>query len=269
VRDESNEGWALVLGVSAGTGAAGAEALAADPGLNIFGVHRGRHDPTAGGVREAVEAAGRTAHFIHHDAAKPERIADGVTQIRETIPPGRLRVIIHAMASSSVGVFTGKDALEPWKYAKSFAVMAHSYAWWAQALLETDLCAPAVRLVGFTNPLTTTPLHPCGLIAATKGALEIYVRYLALETKGRMRTSLVNFSAADTRASNIAVPNFNRAREVFASATPAGRLVDVAEVGRLVSFIASDAGAWFNGAVIDFTGGEPWSYRSAAVHEDE
>src|SRR4051812_29358285 len=39
--------WALILGVSSGTGAAIAEAVARKPGLNVFGVHRGRYMDTA------------------------------------------------------------------------------------------------------------------------------------------------------------------------------------------------------------------------------
>ena len=258
-------GWALVLGASRGTGGACARALAADPGLNIFGVHRGTHAADAAAVVAEIRAQGREAHFETLDAARPEQIGGATARLGELVAAGELRVVVHAIANASVGVFTGPETYADWQYEKTFAAMAHSYVWWAKALLDTPLLAHGARLVGFTNPLTTTPLHRCGLIAAAKGALEVYVRYLALETKGRLKTSLVNFAAADTRAANVAVGDFDQRRAAFERATPEGRLVTVDEVGRLVSFIAGDGGAWFNGATIDFTGGEPWGYRVLAT----
>ncbi len=258
-------GWALVLGASRGTGAACARALAEDPGLNLVGVHRGKHEADAAAVVEAVREHGREARFETLDASRPEQIRTTVAKLAETLPAGELRVVVHAIANASVGHFTGEDAYADWQYEKTFAAMAHSYVWWAQALLDTPLLADGARLVGFTNPLTTTPLHRCGLIAAAKGALEVYARYLAVETMGRVKANLVNFAAADTRAANVAVGDFDHARHAFEQATPAGRLVTVEEVGKLVSFLAGDGGAWFNGATIDFTGGEPWGYRVLAT----
>ncbi|MEO1266812.1 MAG: hypothetical protein AAFX99_01875 [Myxococcota bacterium] len=52
--------WAVILGASSGTGAGIAQALAVDPGLNIFGVHRGRYAEQAAEVEQAVRATGRT-----------------------------------------------------------------------------------------------------------------------------------------------------------------------------------------------------------------
>ena len=43
--------WAVILGASSGSGAAIARAVAQDPGLNIFGVHRGNYPDMA----EALE----------------------------------------------------------------------------------------------------------------------------------------------------------------------------------------------------------------------
>ncbi len=36
---------------------------------------------------------------------------------------------------------------------------------------------------------------------------------------------------------------------------PAGRMCTAEEVARIVSMLAGDAGEWFNGATIDYTGG--------------
>src|ERR1044071_8796934 len=53
--------WGVILGVSAGTGAAIARAVARDPGLDIYGVHRGKHPAGAAAVEADAAAAGARA----------------------------------------------------------------------------------------------------------------------------------------------------------------------------------------------------------------
>ena len=54
----SKQEWAVILGASSGTGAAIARAVADDPGLNVFGAHRGRYADGAQEVSDAIAAAG-------------------------------------------------------------------------------------------------------------------------------------------------------------------------------------------------------------------
>ena len=60
----SDPHWAVILGCSSGTGAAIARQLAVDPGLNLFGVHRGKHPDGAIAVERAAEAAGRRVCLV-------------------------------------------------------------------------------------------------------------------------------------------------------------------------------------------------------------
>ena len=59
--------WCVVLGTSIGTGAAVARALARDPGLDVFGVHRGNHGSEAGLLGcevESIALLGRTRMML-------------------------------------------------------------------------------------------------------------------------------------------------------------------------------------------------------------
>src|ERR1700758_5205922 len=58
-RDDPRQRWALILGASAGTGAAIARAVARDPGLNVFGIPRGHYVDEAHVLEEEVRAVGR------------------------------------------------------------------------------------------------------------------------------------------------------------------------------------------------------------------
>lgn len=257
--DESQGQWALVLGASAGTGAAVARALAIDPGLDLFCVHRGRYPAFAAELERNVMAAGRRMTTYIADASTAESARLGVAALLEQVGPRKVRVFAHAIANASVGMLaSGGKILEPHQLEKSFNSMAHSFVHWVRELVARDALAPSARLIGFSNPVVGSLVPGLAAIAAGKAALEIYVRQLAIEL-GPLghRVNLVNFGLVDTYASRVGFPpeRWEHVKERASLATPARRLCTVEEVGRFVSVLAGDAGAWFNGATIDFTGG--------------
>jgi NAD(P)-dependent dehydrogenase (short-subunit alcohol dehydrogenase family) len=137
--------------------------------------------------------------------------------------------------------------------------MAHSFVYWAAELVRLDLLAPGARLIGLTNPMTEAVVRNAALVSASKAALECYVRHLAVEL-GPLghRVNLVKFGLVVTEAVRRTFPGeaVDRLDAVVRSMTPARRLCTIEEVAELVGFLAGPHGRWFNGAVIDFTGGE-------------
>jgi len=182
-----------------------------------------------------------------------------------------VHVLVHSIANASVGQLTTGDGsrLHARQLGKTFESMAHSFVYWAQELLDHDVLAPGARLLGLTNPLTAMPLEGCVAISAAKAALEVYARYLALELgPAGYRVNVLNFGMADTTALRTVLER-DRAKDlgqVTRRSTPAQRLVSLDEVARFVSVLAGDAGAWFNGANIDFTGGEALGHYTSLLH---
>lgn len=253
--------WALVLGASSGTGAAAAYALAKAPGLDVFGVHRGNHPESAAKVQEEVETAGGRCHWRVADAATHEGVVAGAEEIAAVAGPRSVAVVVHALACGSFGHLAHghRDTLRPRQFHRTFDAMAHSFVWWAQELAARDLLAPGARLIGLTNPIVHDAADGFGLISASKAALAIYVRHLSLELAPLgHRTMLVEFGLVDTPAIRLAFPGgeWERVSGEIAGATPSGRLCTVEEVGDLLSALAGRLGDWFNGATIDFTGGQ-------------
>jgi len=252
--------WALVLGASAGTGAAIARALAADPGLHVFGIHRGNHPEEAAALEADVRAAGRDVALHVADAGTPDGVAGCAAVVRERLGPGRVAVMVHALSGASLGHFLpGRVApLHPKQFEKTFNYLAHSFAYWAQTLHGGGLLAPGALLLGLTNALHDEMLHNTGLVAAAKAALQVYVRHLAVEL-GRLghRVNLLQFGTVVTPAVRTVMGPGALARleAVHAQMLPAGRMCRVEEVARMVSILARDESAWFNGATIDYTGG--------------
>lgn len=252
--------WAVVLGVSSGTGAAIAAAVADDPGLNVFGVHRGHYPDGARALEAKVRATGREVVLHVADAGDAEGARACAAVLREVAGQRSVALFAHSIAGASLGHFlpTRGDAFTARQVEKTFNYLAHSFAYWARALYDLDLLAPGARLLGLTNVLHESLLHNTGLVAAAKAALEMYVRHLAMEL-GPLghRVNLLKFPSVATPA--LAAVLGPEAMGHLAAAhremIPAGRMCTLEEVARFVSVLTRDDTAWFNGATIDFTGG--------------
>ena len=252
--------WAVILGVSSGAGAAIARAVARDPGFNLFGVHRGHHAEAAAALADELAATGRRVVLHVADAGHADGARQCAEVLRETAGPRSAALFVHSIAGASLGHFlsTRNDAFHPRQFEKTFNYLAHSFAYWAQTLHESDLLAPNSRLLGLTNVLHDSLLHNCGLIAAAKAALQMYVRHLALEL-GPLghRVNLLKFGTVITPALRrvLGPEAMKHVEEAHRDMTPAERMCTLEEVGRFVSLLTRDEAAWLNGATIDFTGG--------------
>ncbi len=263
--------WAVILGASMGTGAAVARAVSDRPGLDVFGMHRGRHPEGAASVVRDVEARGRRCVMHEGEAGTFEAAQQGARALLAAAGPRSVKLFVHSLANASLGRLASNDREQfvPAQFAKTFDSMAHSFVYWVQELVALDLLAPGAQLLGLSNPLVDSLVRNGALITATKAALEVYVRHLAYELgpKGH-RVNLLKFGGVVTTASTTTFsaetgPDLDT---VLPRITPAGRMVTLDEVARFVSVLAGDDAAWFNGATIDFTGGQTQSLFDALMY---
>ncbi len=264
--------WAVILGASAGTGAAASVALARRHHLQIFGIHRGNHPDTAARMQGEVEALGSGCHLRVGEAGTYASAREGAEEILRVAGPRSVRILVHAIANASVARLAsgpGPMPAHPKQVEKTFEAMAHSFLWWTQALLERDLLTPGARLLALSNPMTDQLLRGTALVAAAKAALEVCVRHLALELgPSGIRVNLLKFGAVRTNALRATVGDggADRIEEAVRAVIPAGRILRIEEVGELIALLAGEELAWFNGATLDFTGGETQSLWDYIVH---
>ncbi len=264
--------WALVLGASCGTGGAIARALAHDPGLNIFGIHRGNHPDAASAVKESVLACGRKLHFRIGDAGTLEGVQAGADEIQSIAGPHSIAFVVHSLANASVGRLASgaSDQVSPRQVYKTFDSMAHSYLFWTQELFKRKLLAPGAHILGLTNWMTDSVLPGTALIAATKEVLGVYTRHLARELGPHgYRVNLLKFGGVFTPAveKTFGEARLQRLRRVLGRLATSHHLSTVDEVARFVSVLANDASARFNGAIIDFTGGESQGFFDVIMND--
>lgn len=251
--------WAVILGVSTGTGAAIAREVARSCSLDVYGLHRGFKPEAADQVAEEVRRAGREMLTRVGNAGSAEAARAGVAELRARVGPRKVRLFVHSIANASLGkLAVGESPIDASRIEKTFVSMAHSFVYWARELHHQDMLAPGARLLALGNPVTDSLADDLGLIAAAKAALEIYVRCLAIEL-GPLghRVNLLKFGLVETRASQVAFApdEWGSVAALAAAVTPAGRLCTVEEVARFVTVLVGPAAEWFNGATIDFTGG--------------
>lgn len=267
--------WGLVLGASAGTGAAIAEALAVRAGLDIFGIHRGNHPESASAVEAKIRASGKRCHMRIADAGTYADAHDGAAELLKVVGTRNISFVVHSLACASVARLAagpGPEPAHPKQVERTFDAMAHSFLWWTQALLANNLLAPGARLLALQNPMVDQVLRGTALVAASKASLTIYVRHLAHEL-GPLgyRVNELKFGAVPTHALFATVGD-QAASGIAATAgraVPAGRMVRVDEVAAFIAVLAGPESAWFNGATIDFTGGETQALYDHAVHSLE
>jgi NAD(P)-dependent dehydrogenase (short-subunit alcohol dehydrogenase family) len=105
----------VILGASAGSGAAIARAVARDPGLHVFGVHRGHFPDDAKALEEEVRALGRRVVLHVGDAGDAEGAATGAALVREVAGTRSVGLMVHSLSGASLGHFLSPpgEALSP------------------------------------------------------------------------------------------------------------------------------------------------------------
>lgn len=272
IHEPSGGKWALVLGASCGTGGAIARALAHDPGYHIFGIHRGNHPEEANDVKRAVNEAGQKIHFRIGDAGTLEGVLAGAEEIQAIAGPQSIAFVVHSLANASVGRLASgaTDQVTARQVHKTFDSMAHSYLFWTQELVKRNLLSPGAHILGLTNWMTDSVLSGTALIAATKEVLGVYTRHLARELGPQgYRVNLLKFGGVFTPAveKTFGEARLQRLRRVLGRLATSHHISTVDEVARFVSLLAGESSGRFNGATIDFTGGESQGFFDVIMND--
>jgi NAD(P)-dependent dehydrogenase (short-subunit alcohol dehydrogenase family) len=91
-------------------------------------------------------------------------------------------------------------------------------------------------------------------MAAAKAALEVCVRYLAVDLAPRAVT-VNGVSAGYIATENMSGDDLRSFRQQIASKTPLGRIAAPLEVAEVVHFLGSSAGGWVTGQIVVADGG--------------
>lgn len=238
---------ALVTGGSSGIGLATATRLARE-GAMVFITGRRQAE-----LDTAVAAIGHGALAIRSDISSAADLAGIVETV--SAKTGRIDILF---ANAGGGEFVPLGSISEAHYDKTFDINVKGTLMTVQAVLPLMSAGGAIVMTGSAASIKGSPAF--GVYAATKAALRSFARSFASDLKGRgIRINVVAPGAVVTPAykSELKMTDEQIAgfRQHVAEQAPLGRVGEVDEIAKAVSFLASDDASYITGIELFVDGG--------------
>jgi 3-oxoacyl-[acyl-carrier protein] reductase len=241
---------ALVTGASRGIGRATARALAAD-GATVA-VHYANNTAAADHTVTAIRAAGGSAFTVRADLAVPGSmdalVENLLAELGRHTGRARLDAVVH---NAAVTTSASLDETTPEDLERIWSVNVRAPFLLTQALLPS--INDGGRVV-FVSSAATRIALPEVAYAMSKGAIEVFARTLANSVGARSIT--VNAVAPGPTMTDtnpwMASPE---AQAMVAAGNAIERVGMPEDIAAVIAFLASDAGGWVTGQIIEASGG--------------
>jgi len=238
---------AIVTGAGRGIGAATAVALA-EAGADVLVAARSEEQLRQ--VADQVEAAGRRAAVVTADltdldaaAALPRAAVDAF---------GRLDVVVNNVGGTIPNAFLD-TTVEYLDEAFQFNVgIAHAVTRAAVPLMIADGGAGAV--VNISSVMGRVTGRGYLAYGTAKAAFAHYTRLAAVDLAPRVRVNAIAAGSVATSALEFVIGD-EGVRRQMEDKTPLGRIGDPEEIAAAVLFLASPAGGFVTGRVLEVDGG--------------
>lgn len=242
---EDGPEWALVTGGSRGIGRAVVLELAAR-GWNVA-LGFLRNEEAAEEVASAVRGLGRQALLCPHNLVRPDERRELMARVGSVCH--RLGGLVHAAGLGAPAPTLGARPSR-WQMAWD----THVAALLDLIDLGRGLLRNPAAIVTFSSLGAHRAMEGYAPIAATKGALETLVRYLAVElAPDGVNVNCVRAGPVDTDSLR-AFPAFDDIVRESASRLP-GRIAHPDDIAPVVAFLLGPDARWVRGQVIVADGG--------------
>src|ERR1700722_10713965 len=241
---------AVITGGGRGLGPAIALAFA-EAGADVLIASRTESQLDA--VAEQVRATGRRAHTVAADLAHPEATAQLAAHAVEAF--GRLDIVVNNVGGTMPnGLLT--TSTKDLKAAFTFNVAtAHALTIAAVPLMLEHSGGGSV--INITSTMGRVAGRGFAAYGTAKAALAHYTRLAALDLCPRIRVNAIAPGSIATSALDIVASN-DQLREPIEKVTPMRRLGEPDEIAAAAVYLASSAGAYLTGKVIEVDGGTPF-----------
>ena len=239
---------AIVTGSGRGIGAASAVALA-EAGADI--VLAARTEEQLREVARRVEATGRRAVVVAGDLTDVELMGSLADTAHQAF--GRVDIVVNNLGGTMPRPLldTSPRALEE---AFHFNVGAGHALVRAAVPLMLEGDAPGGAIVNISSVMGHVGARGYLAYGTVKGALEQYTRLAARDLCPRIRVNAVAVGSTATSALDI-VMSSDELRTQMEEATPLKRIGDPEDIAATVLFLASSAGSFITGKIIEADGG--------------
>lgn len=239
---------AVVTGASKGIGAAIAEKLG-EEGAKVV-VNYARDKGGADRVADKIKQWGSEAISVQADISKGEDIKKLFAET--TAAFGEVDILVN---NAGVYEFRPLEALDEEHYHKIFDLNVLGL------LLTTKEAVAHMNgqggsIINVSSIAAKTPTVNSSVYSATKGAVDVISRALALELAPRkIRVNSLSPGATDTEGVH-ALPEYKNGFEQMAvTRTPLGRMGTAEDIAKAALFLASEDSAWVTGEELLVGGG--------------
>jgi 7-alpha-hydroxysteroid dehydrogenase len=239
---------AVVTGAGRGIGAAAALALA-EAGADV--VISARTEDELAKVARDVAAAGRRAVTVPADLSDLDAVAGLADAAVEAF--GRLDIVVNNLGGAMPRPFL---ATKPRHLANAFGfnvATAHSLTAAAvpHLLNSPDQAGAVINISSVVGRVAGRGYLAYG---TAKAAVAHYTRLAAADLAPRIRVNAIAVGSVQTSALDIVLTD-DELRGQMERATPLGRIGDPEDVAAAVVFLASPAGGYITGKILEVDGG--------------
>ena len=237
---------AIVTGAGRGIGGATAVCLA-EAGADV--VISARTTEQLDEVAARIEAVGRRAVAIPADLSDLDAVAALVGHARDAF--GRLDLVVNNVGGAMPRAFMDTS---PGRLEQAF----HFNVATAHALLR-----PAVPLmleggggsvVNISSAMGRVSGRGYLAYGTAKGALAHYTRLAAKDLSPRIRVNAIAVGSVATSALDVVMKS-DELRQALEAGTPLGRIGDPEDIAAAVIYLASEAGSYITGKILEVDGG--------------
>ena len=237
---------AIVTGAGRGIGAATAVALA-EAGADV--VLSARTPEQLEAVAKQVEAVGRRAAVVPADLSDLDAVAGLAEAAREAF--GRIDVIVNNVGGTMPRPFMDTS---PRRLIEAFSFNVATAHALTRAAVPTMLETGGGAVVGISSMMGRTSGRGYVAYGTAKAGLAHWTRLAAMDLAPRIRVNAIAVGSIATSALEVVLDD-DAMRTAMEQATPLKRIGDPEEIAATVLFLASRAGGYVTGKVVEVDGG--------------
>ena len=239
---------AVVTGASKGIGAGIAKAFAKEGANVVVNYARGKED--AEKVAAQIEKAGGKAVVVQADVSKQADVDRLFEVARKTF--GTIDVLVN---NAGVYEFAPIDQVTEASYRRMFDLNVLGTMLSTQAAVKS-MNGDGGSIINVSSVVALTPVPAASVYSATKGAVDVITRTLALELGPRhIRVNSLSPGLVETEGTRAAGTSDGDFKSVAVARTPLGRVGQPDDIAKVAVFLASDDSGWITGEVLPVGGG--------------
>ena len=237
---------AIETGAGRGIGAASAIALA-EAGADVL--LSSRTEAQLNEVAERIEALGRRAVVVPADLSDLDAVAGLADTAQAAL--GRLDIVVNNVGGSMPRAFMDTSANRLVREFSWNVATAHALT---RAAVPHMLSGEGGAVVGISSMMGRTSGRGFVAYGTAKAGLSHWTRLAAQDLSPRIRVNAIAVGSIATSALEIVLED-DGLRTAMEQSTPLKRIGDPEEIAATVLFLASPAGGYMTGKVVEVDGG--------------